>query len=289
MSPVSNLLFAPFLMLFLLLASLIFFTQLLNIPNSWLIICLEQLTTIWHAVLNYGSSHWLISFATPPKYIFIILVFIAFAVLQSRSFSTPARSSLIFMLLIIITFGYLKYHGPMQTELVHLECNNGQLPIVRCNNKTVIIDPGLLGRRFSTVSWVEYTLVPELNKQFGTATIDHLIIMQPNKLVFEAVEKLCQCTTVKNVYLVLWRGQADKWLLRKYVSLRNIIENQQNSLKRIGYKYEVIRLGKANKLIIKPLAKQLTYQEITFPALHIDGTIADQTIDIYSLKYKANP
>lgn len=287
MSPVSNLLFAPLLMIFLLLSSLIFFTQLLIIPNHWLIVCLEQLTTLWSTILHYGTSSWLISFATPPKYIFLLMLIAAFALLQSRSLSSPARSSACFALLLIVTIGYLKYQSPIGATVMHLECNNGQLTIIRSNNQTVVIDPGVLGRRYSSNSWVEYTLIPELNKQFGTGVIDHLIIMQPNKLIFETVEKLCQCTTVKNVYLVFWNGQADKCLLRKYISLRNVIQNQQNNLKRIGYRRESIRLSKTDRLTIKPLPKQLAYQEITFPALHITGTVADQTIDIYSMKYKA--
>jgi hypothetical protein len=287
MSPVSNLIFAPLLMLFLLISSLIFFTQILSLPNLLLITGLEQLTNFWNSILNYGAPSWLISFATPPKYVFFILIIVAFAVLQSRSLSSPARSSICFALLLIITFGYLKYQKPTESTIKHVACNNGQLPIVRSNKQTVIIDPGLLGRRFSTVSWIEYTLIPALNKQFGTAIIDHLIIMQPNKLVFEAIEKLCQCTMVKNVHLIAWHGQTDKWLMRKYSSLRRVLDTQQNQLKRIGYKKEIIQLSKTDQLIIQPLNKKLTYQDITFPALHISGIAAHQIIDIYSMKYKA--
>ena len=286
MSPVSNLLFTPLLMLFLLLSSLIFFTQLLALPNHWFIIALERLTTLWSTILHYGSSCWLISFATPPKFIFFLIPIAAFALLQSRSLSSPARSSTCFALLLIITIGYLKFSCPITATVTALECNNGQLTIVRSNNQTVVIDPGVLGQRYSSNSWVEYTLISELNKQFGTSTIDHLIIMQTNKLIFEVVEKLCQCTTVKNVYLVLWQGQADRWLLRKYISLRNAIQNNQHYLKRIGNKRQLIRLSKTDRLCIKPLPEQLTYQSITFPALHITGTIADHVVDIYSKKFK---
>ena len=58
--------------------------------------------------------------------------------------------------------------------------NNDEVPILHYAQKTVVIDSGVIGKRASAVSWVNYTLVPELIKKTGPLVIDHLIVMQPS-------------------------------------------------------------------------------------------------------------
>ena len=77
-----------------------------------------------------------------------------------------------------------------------LACNKGTVTIIASSNQLIVIDPGVIGRRLSAPSWCEYTLMPHLVKKYGTTVIDQLIILQPNKIIFDALV----CTPRKNHY-----------------------------------------------------------------------------------------
>jgi len=84
LSPLGNLIFFPVLVLFLLLSSLVFFFEIIHIPNEWLIYCLEKVTLAWFSILSIGNGATaLIGFSKPPK-----LFLIALPLLTLESFIT---------------------------------------------------------------------------------------------------------------------------------------------------------------------------------------------------------
>ena len=241
MSPVGNLLFTPFLMLFLLLSSLIFFLELLHIPNALLIYFLEKTVTGWTSVLSLNSPTWLIGFSQPSIVFFIVLIVATFFIVHHKKLGQPSKGILCFSLLLILAFSYLKWHSnPPHTS--QLECNKGVITLFHKNNQTIMIDPGVLGRRASTQSWIEYTLLSELNKAYGSTAIDHLIILQPGALAFEAVEFLCKQANVKNIYLTSWHGNANKSFYRAYGLLKTTLSHKNSIVHRIGTYCKTIKI-----------------------------------------------
>src|SRR5258708_38016064 len=65
LTPISTLIFGPFLTCFLLISSLIFFLELFYVPNSIFIWLLENITHIWLMCLNLEQRTWLIGFTKP--------------------------------------------------------------------------------------------------------------------------------------------------------------------------------------------------------------------------------
>jgi hypothetical protein len=286
MSLVSNLIFNPFLILFLLVGSLIFFSELLYIPNQWLLSTLEIITRLWEIILKQGSNTWLIGFAKPSALFCLALICVAFCLLHAKKLSNQKWSIIWLSLLLFATSSYLKLFTKNTPKSFTLECNNGAITVIESNNNIIIIDPGVIGQRSSTASWLEYTLLSELNKRFGVSKIDHLILMQPGKLVFEHIEHLCHCTRIKKLYLVYWEGIADKRLLQRYGALRRALEETNTDFKRIGSHQESLKLGCSDYLDITPLPAKLSYNSLSFPVLHIHGVINNKRIDIYSNKAK---
>src|SRR5438445_4320197 len=72
LTPFSTLIFGPFLTCFLLISSLIFFLELLYLPNALFIWLLELVTSIWLACLNLEQRAWLIGFTKPPIIVLIL-------------------------------------------------------------------------------------------------------------------------------------------------------------------------------------------------------------------------
>ena len=72
MSLISTPLFSPLFTLFLLLSSLIFFTELLFLPNALFIYGLEKVAQFWLWILHFENGSWLIGF-TKPSFLLLLL------------------------------------------------------------------------------------------------------------------------------------------------------------------------------------------------------------------------
>ncbi len=285
MSPVANLVFSPFLMAFLLLSSLIFFFELFCVPNLWLVYLLEKTVDWWLYFLNLSSPSWLISFANPSALFFILFLGTTFFVLHAKKFQKPLHSVCAFSCIFFLSFSYLKLQSSTMSN-DQVECNKGAVTILRKNNQTILIDHGILGQRASSDSWIDYSLMPHLNKKFGTSALEHLIIMQPSTLTFEAAANLCNKTIIKNIYLVTWDGKANRSFYRNYWLLKKAVEEKNIKWHRIGKREVKLHFNDQSIINISPLDKQLRYQEATFPALHVHTVLDNEEINIYSAKMK---
>lgn len=286
MSPVSNLVFTPILALFLLLSTFIFFTQLMGIPNGLCIILLEWLTRVWDYVMALGSSTWLIGFAQPSPLIFVVLLAGAFLVLQHKKLNSLKISSICLCLLLCSVIGYLKLSERSALIVQDIPCNKGHVRYLAHNNITMLIDSGFLGQRISAPSWIEHTLIPFLIKSYGHATLEYVIVMQPGIVTFEALAALIKLATVKHLYLVGWEGVSSKQLLSGYGALRRACQEHKVEVIRMGGKQKKVICGDTLSFEYKPLLQQLSYQEITFPALEIIVTTPHKETSMRSAKYK---
>lgn len=280
-SPIGNLLFLPFLTAFLFIAAHIFFLELLWLPNSWFIYALEKITSWWLYVISFGRSSWLISFAKPSFWVLITLPLLALLILYYKKIRSTLLSCII-LLIVLLTMGlYLKYQSPVPANtILEIPCNGGVITLVKHNTILTLIDTGILGRSISTPSWIEFTLLPTLNKQFGTTTINNIIILQPSIMTFECIEKICQLCSVNNFYMPLWSGEADKKLLRNYGFMRRALEHNKTMIKRFAKK----ELSVTPTIIITPLTDTITYKNISFPAYLVTIIFENKTIEIYSAK-----
>jgi hypothetical protein len=91
MTFVGNLLFSPILTIFLMLSSLVFFTQLLHIPNHLLLVILDWFTRTWANVLDLGSQRWLIEFCRPPTLLLLAIPVATLVILHVGRFKTAGR------------------------------------------------------------------------------------------------------------------------------------------------------------------------------------------------------
>lgn len=288
MSPIGNLLFFPVLVLFLLLSSIIFFTELFFVPNGLFVWGLEKLAVAWTTVMSFGSSSgWLIGFKTPPTAVLVIIPVLAFLIIKNKKTGSVGRSIIFLMLLLTCSFVYLKLINKAETFIEQIECNNGQVTIIHKNGTTAVIDPGVIGRRISAPSWIEYNFAQHFIKTAGTNKIDHLIVLQPNIVTFNAIEKFCKVMQVGTLYLPYWDGTLNKNAWRSFFFAKRAAERQGTKIVRIGKRNTQIKLCDEAHFSIEPLEAEISYQEATFPALRVEGRVDNETFTIYSSKYKS--
>ena len=276
MSCVGNLIFGPFLAFFLLISCILFFLEVCSLPNRWIILVLEYLTRFWSWLISQGSATWLISFAKPPLWMLACLLLSGFFIMHHKKLSRPFLSTICFFVLIVTAIVFLKYYSDAKMVIKKIPCNAGFVTLIKASGVVTIIDPGVIGQRIAG-SWIEYTLIKELVQNFGTTTIDHLIITKPGILTFDYIADLCRLAHVAKIYLPLWQGENDKRLLQKYGRMRYELGQKKGTLMRFGLQTpQTIIVSKNIKIVIESLEKQLQYKKITFPSVCIQLISGDQ-------------
>lgn len=287
MSYVGNIIFSPFLFLFLLISCCIFFLELFSLPNSWLIYSLELVTKVWAWLIAQGSPSWLIYFAKPPLFVLLAIPVGGFLIMQYKKLKKPLYSLLCLLFFLVTISLLLKYGGQQKIIIKKISCNNGFVTVIKAGNTVTLIDPGVMGQRIAT-SWVEYTLLKELSQTFGTTALDTVVCTKPGVLTFDYMTQLCQFAKITNLYLLLWEGNNEKNLLRSYGRLRHGLQQKNVQLMRIK-KTGLTTIELANNIHLKidALPQQLAYKETSYPALHISlcGKDLPENLDIFSTGY----
>ena len=260
LSPLGNIIFMPFIMLFLLISSLIFFTELLYIPNNFLISSLEFIYNIWMNIMSYVPFNPLIGFPQPNPLFFIILPIATLAIFTLPFFKKKYYRLLFAVLLFGTTIGFVKYIQHPSQELSSIICNKGKVTIINKNNKVAVIDPGYIGRNKSAASWLAYTLMPHIVKTTGHTTINYFILERPTKTTILALTDFVCEHRIDTIYMPHIEGK-NIWEVKK---LKEMCYRKKCSLiqitKSVTINIDII------KLIIKPEKKITKKGHISYHA-----------------------
>ena len=255
LSPIGNLVFAPFLTIFLLVSSLLFFCEILHIPNGILALLLNYITIIWGKSLGFGSKYWLIGFPS-PKYIWILAI-IPLATLAIIQFKKFSRTKIIIAMALLYVLSGLLLGYKTQPTITTINCPNGTVDLVHAEGQTVLVDHGSIGWQQSADTWVEYNLTQSLIKLVGSMTIDHLVLLRPTKTLFSAVSQMSKILKVKNVHLVRWDGKLEKREWMAFKEMLKTLKTMNVNFKRLTDNETSISLGNTTRIDIKPTGKTI--------------------------------
>jgi hypothetical protein len=281
--PIGNMAFSPILFTFLFLSSLIFFTELLYVPNYFLVVLLEYTTSAWAWIPERGTPAWLLELPT-SSYIFLCLIpFITLLLVHHRSLQRPQRAVAALTIYFCCICFMLRSMQPTTNSLEILYKTN-KITTVQTNNTIIVVDPGLLGQRVSAQQWVEYTLIPTLVKQYGRSTIDHLIVLQPTTLLFATLEKLAHHCRIKNIYIPLWQGTPKRSYMYNYHNAMNALKHQKTTIHRLSHYKKLLNL-EAACIHFLPLEKPIKTPDYTHQACLVTITAKNLELSIKPLKY----
>jgi len=287
MSPVGNLVFSPFLFLFLLLCSFIFFLELLFLPNGFFIFLLQKLTCLWTKLLSFGNdTNFLVGFGRPPAIFLCAIALCAFFILYNRYTRPLVRSIILLAILLGSSSCLLKLFCVSKNFVQKIDCKEEKVTLAHSNGQTILIDPGVIGKKPSGSSWVQYTLAPEVTSSTGKNTIEYVILLQPGIRTFQAIETLCSTMHLDTIFLVYWNGTLQKNGWRAFFHLKRAAKKHGINLVRIGKQKLTVPLGKKNKLLIQPTGQTLQYHDATYPALQVSGQIDNEEFTLYAASYK---
>ncbi len=284
LAPLGNFIFSPILFIFLLLSSAIFFCEILHIPHGFINWLLENTTFFWQWLLTLHGNDTLYAFSKPPVWVLLGIAIVPFLLITHPRMRTPRTRFFGLLILFCIAITAIEHTAQQPTALMNIPCYGGEVTVLHRHGKTVLIDPGCIGRRISAPSWVSYTLVPELITKTGTLTIDHLIMLKPGILAFDAVRTLCDTITIKTIYVPYMYGTLPRPLRIAWGKLYYALQRQNSTIVRIN-KERAIDLAVQDeiKLHIQP-GKEKAYRDITYPQSQVSGMVANQELLISCTK-----
>jgi hypothetical protein len=213
-SPFGNLIFSPIITIFLILSCILFFCELLSIPNALIMYALEFVSQWWLFLLEYAQQEWCIGFVRVPT-LFLWMLPVAALVCVMYTIQYPlwkralSITALLFFCLVSLRL------STQHSSLIHsIACNSGSLTLLMQHNQLIMIDPGYISKRQAN-SWVMYTLVPEIIRTTGRTTIDHLVILSSNPSALQAIIKLCEKMRIHTLYIPAYGMQESKELLHE--------------------------------------------------------------------------
>lgn len=284
LSPIGNLIFGPALTVFLFLSSLLFFTELLYIPNGWIAYMLDAFTHKWLSIMKISPHPWIFGFTKPSIPVLIAIPLCAVLIVHYKKFTSVWYHIVCLSALLVSSSLYIKTAHTKTHEYETLACNKGEISIIHDTNKVILIDPGVIGQRISAASWMEFTLIPHLISSSGVTTIDDLILLQPGAMLFQAIKTLLTKIKVKKIYLVYWKGSLAKHEWRSFFQMREEAQKQGIPIERITYKKIQIPLDQGI-ITIEPLKSSITSKKINYPAIKVNGNINQTLFTIASQKH----
>ena len=231
MTFVGNLIFAPLLSLFLFTSSLMFFTELVGIPNMFLASLLEWLAAAWHTMLELGSNDWIIHFSKPHQGALLFIPIITFLVIRKK-LKTKAPILILSLVLALSLGGLRLYQTATRLNALTVQVNE-KLEIRRDNKGAItLIDRGFLNSRQSIQKYLAFDLQQQLVTHFGRNTVDYIELLKPGGSSFEAATELCKKGTVREIFLPFFEPFTSKRSWATFFELKRVAEQHGTKITR---------------------------------------------------------
>jgi len=263
LSPFGNLIFSPFLSLFLLISTLSFFCELINLPHATFDYALEKISAMWNALLQLAPNNSFVGFSYTAVYLLSVLSLATLILLMLPQFRAARRRLCALTIFFLCSLTILKATQPAQLHTT-LSCFKKDMELIRQDNQTLLIDQGALCERANPASWVQYHLVPDLIRATGSMHVDYLIITRPTIRALEAAAALIQHANVHKLYYPTIEGEmtgSHRGAFRRFYAIA-----KENGIELRQIKRKIAFTMGDQKVGIVP-GKKMKYREIRFKKL----------------------
>lgn len=261
---VGNILFAPILTMFLFLCAIVFFTQLMGIPNDWLMPLMHWYSDTWLWLLNQGSQKWLIYIPCPSGIILAGLMAATLFILCATRYTIYQRIGLWGVLLGLVVLGLPQQKLPDGS--ITIPVGTKEIKIMHREGRTVLIDEGVLQR--APDAWVRSTFMPAYTKQFGSAPLDYCVVTQPRVRTLKQLANLCRALKVRTIYLPAWANNAPVTWWQALGHLRNASRKHKTEVLPIGTE-DIQLLEGESRITLHPHKPMVRVSGLLFPSVDV--------------------
>lgn len=184
LSIIGNLVFGPFLTIFLVVSSLLVTFELCYLPCKLLYYSLEWITRAWLTLIYLPTPDCMITFITPPLIISLCAPFAAIWIMISKKISSKqSKIAALFLYYIIFMIIFSLHKKPTSCTIPY---GTHSVIVTREKGILTLIDAGFSRKKNGINQWINYTLLPHLGTYFGRQTVDTVIIKKksPNTILF---------------------------------------------------------------------------------------------------------
>lgn len=174
LSIIGNLIFSPFLTAFLIVSSLIVTADLLALPSGLFCSALEQLSSAWLWLVQCQTPDCMITFISPPLPLALCAPLGATYIIMNKKIKTDVQKIGVLSALYCILMFMFSLHPKI--DRLDIPYGSKNITVLNKNEKLTLIDPGFTRRTSGINQWINYTLLPELGRNFGRQTVDNLIL-----------------------------------------------------------------------------------------------------------------
>jgi hypothetical protein len=244
---IGNLIFTPILTVFLLLSSVIFFTELLGIPNSLVIKSLEALTNFWQNTLALGKKEWLISFCHPTTLILFLIPALVFLTLLLVKHKKPFYKMVLMLVCLACSVLFLAILPKFFNKTQNTTDFYNQKLIFKFDNQNnaTLVDNGYFSTKASPEKIIDYEIKQYLIKNTGKPEIKNIILLKPGLRTFRAAQELCNKLDVKSVTLPLSNKKLTKKACQEFYKLKELLQEKNISLNQAHHLKAVEQFGLA--------------------------------------------
>ncbi|HEV2917347.1 MAG TPA: hypothetical protein VGW78_06415 [Candidatus Babeliales bacterium] len=262
-SPLGNLIFSPFLSVYLVCTVLLFFTELISVPNTLIVSALEAISHAWLWCMSLLTDAIHIGFAKPhPLFLLLIPLMACITVWYFRM--RLHRCIMALSILLVSVCGILCTIPTHVQEFTVARGADTIQCIVADNHVAIIDQQGVLSHCATADQWVLHHLIPAITQKTGHMHIDYCMLMHPRKRSFDAIAALSTVITIQHIYLPRWTGMLSKSAWHAYKHMCACIEAKGGSIT----EYEVpffINLGEKAILSYIPSGKTGRYHDAVYP------------------------
>lgn len=264
MSILGNIIFMPILTIFLLISVIIFFLELFNLPNSWLILVLERVVNIFSFILNKSSSNWLINFKLSQMGSLLAVSIFIFIIAHLKSTVVVYRSVICFCCMYFVFYNFNALFKNQSNDVKYLSPNTF---LISYKTSRALIDAGDLFKS---------PMVSRI-RQEGISKLDYLIILNPGTNILKSIVNIINNFKIQYLILPNWDGKMTNigwgaWL--------NILElSMKNNIKIVALgSSEKIYLGENAYLAIESSEENILKNNLKYKKIKLKYLIDDKKI-----------
>lgn len=206
MSLVGNLIFTPVLIVFILLSSLLLFTELCGIPNAYIACLINTITHWWEYALSFGSSKWMIECARPPTWVLLAFLLALVFFVHHPKVNSVRRRFITFGTLLVLLYGVCWGYQRMFQSHSHVRQFDEKLYVIPLVDRSIIVvDNGFFARKKSIEKAIEFEFKPWIVKQFGNVAIKEFRVNNISAGSLMAAHHACTLWNVKEVWVPFFK------------------------------------------------------------------------------------
>lgn len=229
LSFLGNLIFSPVLTTFLVLASCVFFTQLMHIPNDMLLYLLNYLVNFWESLLAWASPSCLFSCAQPTDFLLYVLYCVpiaAFLCIRYGGIISTLGKVVILSFFLVVSWLLLGTYARYRVLTCSLDSSlinfDAALDIkINDDGLLLITDSGYFAKKVSPEKVVEFEIRPFLTKRLGSVHVKSILLKKVGQRAFVAAKALCDAFCVDEVKIPFFKQTLSKSAWRAFFELKH--------------------------------------------------------------------